>query len=177
MTELRERLQEITDCFGVNFHPKLIDDIRDTNPHTIIVLTGPEDYLGYNCVMYALGIQSDPTSNAKYRAMLTFCPQNIHADTEFIQFLVDRGYLIESEGQQPGTLIAYLDDERFRHIGVVVECGVVRSKWGTGHLYEHGIFETPTMYGEHVRYYDPIGCDDVLDAFFEFAESHGVSFP
>jgi hypothetical protein len=122
--------------------------------------------------MFALGIEADP----EYFAMAYHCPDHIHANTKFIQFLADRGYLIECDSRGPGVLIAYLEDSKFRHIGLVVEGGRVRSKWGIGHLYEHAPWETPVSYGSAVRVFEPMERDTVLDAFYAFAELHGVNF-
>lgn len=171
-TMLRARLQEITDSNDISSHGALIELARQCAPHTIELLTGPNDNRRYNCVMFALGIEVDP----EYFAMAYRCPDGIHASTQFIQFLVDRGYLVERESQGAGALIAYLEDGQFRHIGIIAEGGRVRSKWGIGHLYEHSRFETPASYGSSVRIFEPMEREAVLDAFFEFAELHGVTF-
>lgn len=169
---LRTRLQEITDSNDVSSHEALIELARQSAPHTVEVLTRPNDNRRYNCVMFALGIETDP----EYFAMAYRCPDDIHASTEFIKFLVDRGYLVERQSKRHGALIAYLDGGQFRHIGIVVEGGRIRSKWGIGHLYEHAPLETPASYGSTVRFFEPMEREAVLDAFFEFAEFHGVTF-
>lgn len=169
---LRTRLQEITDNNHISSHPELIELARRNAPHTIEVLTRPNDNCRYNCVMFALGIEADP----EYFAMAYSCPDDIHASTQFIQFLIDSGYLVESESQGPGTLIAYLDGGQFRHIGIVAKGGRVRSKWGIGHLYEHAPFEAPVSYGNTVCFFEPMEREAVLDAFFDFAELNGVTF-
>jgi len=122
--------------------------------------------------MFALGIETD----AEYFHMALRCPHDIHANTEFIQFLVDRGYLVEQSTPEPGSLIAYLEAGKFCHMGRLTDSGRVQSKWGIGHLYDHSTFETPISYGHAVQFFRPIKRDPVLDAFFEFAELHGVSF-
>lgn len=169
---LRTRLQEITDGGDVGSHQTQIELARGIAPHTIKTLTGPNDNRRYNCVMFALGIETDP----EYFAMAYRCPDDVHANTQFIQFLVDRGYLVATESQSPGVLIAYLDGNEFRHIGIVAEGGRVRSKWGIGHLYEHAPFEAPASYGSTVRFFEPLECGAVLDAFFEFGELRGCRF-
>ncbi len=169
---LRAQLLEITNNHNVSSHPELIVQAHDTTPHTIKILTGPNDNRRYNCVMFALGIETDP----EYFAMAVRCPAEIHADTNFIQFLVDRSYLMESESQEPGALIAYLNDDQFRHIGILTENGRVRSKWGVGLLYEHAPFEIPISYGSAFRFFGPMKRNAVLNAFFEFAKINGVTF-
>lgn len=132
---LRTRLQEITDSNDISAHGALIELTRQSTPHTIRVLTGPNDNRRYNCVMLALGIEEAP----EYFAMAYRCPDHIHASTKFLQFLVDRGYLVECESQEPGALIAYLEDGQFRHIGIVTEGSRVRSKWGIGQVHKHPV--------------------------------------
>ncbi|MDD2720777.1 MAG: hypothetical protein PHH47_05650 [Gallionella sp.] len=169
---LRTRLQEITDSNDVASHQAQIEAARTVIPHTIEALTNANDNRLYNCVMFALGIATDPN----YFAMACRCPDDVHASTQFIHFLAERGYLVESESQSPGVLIAYLDGDQFRHIGIVTEGGRVRSKWGIGHLYEHAPFEAPASYGSTFRFFNPMDREAVLDAFFEFGELRGCRF-
>ena len=168
---IRTRLQEITQNCDLLLHHELIELEHDKTQHSIEVLTSPNDNLRYNCVMFALGIETDP----KYMAMAKHCPDDVHADTKFLQFLVDRGYLVES-AHKNGVLIAYLDSGQFRHIGIVTDGNRVRSKWGIGHLYEHVLFEIPVSYGSTLRFFEPIERQVVLDAFVEFAELRGCHF-
>lgn len=122
--------------------------------------------------MFALGIETDP----EYFAMAQRCPEEVHAGTRFVRFLVDRGFLVEQPSPERGLLIAYLEERRFRHIGKLTDRGRVQFKWGIGHLYEHALFEVPDSYGDALRFFCPVERDLVLEAFFEFAELHGASF-
>jgi len=163
---LRQRLEEITERNQPEMHGELIEAARKLTPHSIELLTGQNDSLRYNCVMFALGIQEDED----YLLMAEVCPDDVHANTKFIHFLVDSGYLVECKVPYKGALIAYSEQGRFRHIGVVAQSGRIRSKWGMGHLYEHLVFEVPYSYGADICYFEPIDRETVLNAFFEFAK-------
>lgn len=171
-TILRTLLEEITDCKAVATHTQKIELVRGVHPHSIQILSGPKDTLEYNCVMFALGIETDD----KYLKMLEHCPNDIHANTAFVQFLVDRGDILEQSHADPKSLAVYFGKEKVEHIGLITDDGRVLSKWGTGLLYQHAIFEVPANYGDTVRFFRPMERILVLKAFFEFAKARGVSF-
>ena len=64
---------------------------------------------------------------------------------EFIEWLLSQGRLapvaVFERGE--GDLIVYCDRGEVRHSGIVSIPGRVRSKWGKGHVWEHGVWETP----------------------------------
>lgn len=170
---LRELLQKVTDEADVTTHAPRIEEARAELGHSIAVLTTEGDNRSFNCVMYALGIEVD----REYFVMATYCPGDVHASTDFLHFLYDEGDLVERQEGAPGSLVVYSHEGRFRHIGRVVEDGRVQSKWGIGHLYEHGLLEVPESYGIEVRYFEPVERDTVLDAFYAYAQQKGVVFP
>lgn len=169
---LRERLQQITEGEAIDRHAMLIDALRPQFAHTIVPITGAHDSLRYNCVMHALGIERD----REYFNMITYCPEDVHASPDFLQFLIDRGELVPQQTAAPGRLVIYRDAERIRHVGVLANEGRVRSKWGIGHLYEHGPREIPASYGFDLVFFDPLPLDVVLDGFWDYATTKGVSF-
>jgi hypothetical protein len=169
---LRTFLDEITDYPDIGAHANKIEQARKVYSHSIDALTKPNENLRYNCVMFAFGIETD----SEYFLMALRCPEDVHANTAFVQFLADRGYIVEQSSAEPKALAVYFNDGQVRHIGRVIDNDRVQSKWGIGHLYEHAIFEVPATYGDVVRFFGAIERDLVLDAFFEFAERQGVSF-
>lgn len=169
---LRTLLQKITDCPNVGTHANQIEQLRTVYPHSIKILSGPNDDLGYNCFMLALGIETDD----KYLRMLYRCPSSVHANTAFVQFLVDRRNILEQSNAEPKSLVVYSGKEKVEHIGLITDDGRVLSKWGTSLLYQHAIFEVPANYGDTVRFFTPMERRPVLKAFFEFAMARGVPF-
>lgn len=169
---IRDLLQEITYEAIVGTHAPRIEEARVQFGHSIAVLTTKWDSRRYNCVMYALGIEAD----REYFVISTHCPENVHASTDFLHFLYDERYLVERRESVPGCLVVYSHEGRFRHIGRIVEEGRVRSKWGTGHLYEHALLEVPNSYGTEIRFFEPVDREDTLDAFYAYAQQKGVKF-
>ncbi len=170
---IRDLLQEITHEAIVGQHAPRIEEARAQFGHSIAVLTTEGDNRCYNCVMYALGIEAD----REYFVMSTYCPEHVHASTDFLQFLYDEGHFVERQESAPGCLIVYSHKGRFRHIGRIVGEGRVRSKWGIGHLYEHTLLKAPNSYGTEIRFFEPVDRDNALDAFYAYAKRRGVKFP
>ena len=170
--KLRDLLQKITHDATIAMHSFCIEELRASFGHSISVLTRERGNRAYNCVMYALGIES----NFEYLAMSTHCPVDVHASTDFLHFLYESGALIEQHNYEEGCLVVYSHEGRFRHIGRVVGGGLVHSKWGIGNLYEHQPFEVPASYGIEIRVFDELETEDVLNAFYQYAQIKGVVF-
>lgn len=169
---LRDRLQQITDTQDRSKHCAMLKSLREEIPHSIKVLSGPNENLRYNCVMYAFGLEEDQ----EYVDLVFACPEHVHGDTKFIQFLIHTGDLDEQEHPAPGLLAIYFHNEAVRHIACLISQTRAASKWGIGELYEHDIFEVPSSYGEVVRYFSSTERDTVISRFIEFAENQGVRF-
>lgn len=54
--------------------------------------------------------------------------------------------------------------------------GRVLSKWGTGHLYEHVVFEVPESYGIAVRFFRGLSYEQGFEHFVQFAEEKRMRF-
>lgn len=170
-SSLRESLQSVTEKFKVVDHAAQIELIRQNYHHTIQPISKVADGLKYNCVMSALGIQDD----SRYVSMAMRCPHDVHANSNFVHFLVERGLLVEQAVPKAGLIVAYLDEGRFRHVGKLVSHHRAQSKWGIGLLYEHGLLEVPISYGDSLKYFLPMGRDQVIDAFCTFAIHKGIA--
>jgi hypothetical protein len=71
-----------------------------------------------------------------------------------------------------GDLVIYFTDtetETITHAGLVFG-SLVRSKWGTGHVWEHGTFEVPAQHGSMVRYFAPLPLELTVGRFQVHAE-------
>ncbi len=104
----------------------------------------------FNCFMYCLGLRygdikkiigSDGRKipNSEYMSLL--CKKYL---TE-----INRGSTID------GDYILYFSNQKNMHAGKVKN-GKVVSKWGSGHVWIHGIFEVPASYGNQVKYYSRV---------------------
>jgi hypothetical protein len=101
--------------------------------------------------------------------------QGLFAGEAFAGWLLDHCFLNEVAGSdtESGDIVFYFDDSRFKHAGLVSRAGRVKSKWGTGYLYEHELYEVPESYGTEVRFFKPLKDEEALLHFLEFAEKSG----
>jgi hypothetical protein len=167
---LRDRLQELTETRDVSRHPMLLEELKRRLPNSIKCLSASSTHLRYNCVMYALGIHN----SAEYVRMAMQCPEEVHASTSFLRFLIDKQETIITSTPSTGDMGVYLQGDAVKHVGRVLVGGRIQSKWGIGHLYDHSIEEAPASYGSAVRFYNPIDPATALEQFVRFAASHGV---
>ena len=163
MNFLRSSLYDITQNHDLATHAERIEALRRDSAHSIQILPDQAPPNEYNCVMHALGLSKDDFDVPALAASQT--------KTRFIDFLIGRGYLIPQSNTITGSLIVYSMSGAAQHIGRMISNSRVESKWGTGHLYEHAIWEVPCSYGDHVAFFDPIDHELVLDYFCECQKS------
>lgn len=121
----------------------------------------------------------DFAEKPEYEAIAAHGRGRIYAAGAFGHWLLDRGLLVEvSQAEaREGDLVFYLsNDGRFKHAGLCRAEGRVISKWGIGHLYEHGVFEVPDSYGNKVRFFRSLSYDEAFGHFMRFAEDNGMTF-
>ena len=70
-----------------------------------------------------------------------------------------------------GALVVWFDDERRPTHAGVWSGTRVRSKWGTAHLWQHGLFEVPESYGDDVAFYVRPAREVVLAEFKRYTET------
>ena len=169
---LRERLDLITEAPDTEHHPERIEALRTEHPHSVHPMTMRHSNLEFNCVMYALGVESDQF----LINLISRCPYDVHLNTTFARLLIDAGYLEECSVADGATLVAYFKGNKIEHIGRLTAGNRVASKWGIGHLYEHDLMEVPSSYGDTIRFFTPRGDMPVTDLFRAFAEANGVEF-
>jgi uncharacterized protein YijF (DUF1287 family) len=76
------------------------------------------------------------------------------------QLLADDGYKEVTIGDcRVGDIVVYYKDGEAAHTGVVVDndaavrVPIVWSKWGSGPEVRHALFDVPTVYGTHHRFF------------------------
>lgn len=122
-----------------------------------VIEVAPADS-AYNCHAFALAIQALP-QYARYQALWNEAEAIVSG--AFMQRSLDRGVLRRKGGAafDAGDLVIYFQGDRVRHSARVSRPGVaLLSKWGTGGIYEHPLFEIPLSYGDRaevVRGADP----------------------
>jgi hypothetical protein len=155
---LRQRLLAVT-AHSAETWPTRIDCLVPSFTHTITFVEGPIDRRS-NCFAYALGLHEDPWFRSAAEAAESHCL----ADYRFINFLRDTGILRVAEG---GELAIYFENGRAVHAGVRAN-GRIRSKWGTGGVFEHAEFELPSDCGSVISYFLLPRKETVVEAFRRF---------
>lgn len=122
--------------------------------------------------MYAFGIEN----NQQYIQLAWEVDERIHANPNFVQFLIKNEYMIEEQQAANGCVIVYFD-EKIKHIGQLISESRVISKWGLGHLYEHAFFEIPISYGDTIRFFKPPAHESIVPLFREYARLCERSLP
>jgi hypothetical protein len=175
MRGLREKLETMTEERDVVVHPALLAALTAECPNTIMLVASPHPIDRYTCLVYAL----DFTEKPEYVSIAGRGLSVVFAGRAFAHRLLDQGLLTEvsPEEAHEGDLILYFDSEGcFKHAGLIIGGGRVRSKWGTGHLMEHELLEVPESYGTNVRFFKKPSYDETCKAFRFFAKERGMLF-
>ena len=113
----------------------------------------------------------------EYAAIATRDGGRIFAAGAFAHWLLDQGLLeeVSQRDRQSGDIVVYFGlDGRFKHAGLATGNGRVLSKWGIGHLYEHGLLEVPESYGSEIRLFRGLPYRVAFGYFRRFAEEYGI---
>jgi len=172
--ELRERLLEITKTAPVEDHALLIEGIRSQFGHTIYPVP-PGDPRApaqqeYTCFGYAFGLADSPEYTR-----LASRPLAPFANSRFVSFHLWSGRLreVDLDDAHSSDVLVYYRTSEPSHAGVLLPKPRITSKWGIGLLYEHGLFEVPSIYGNKVRAFTGNSTQAALQSFCEFTEAEG----
>lgn len=172
---LRKRLEEMTHVHDVSRHPALIAALTRECPNTVTLLNSAHPVRRYTCLMYIFDFAEKPD----YAAIATSGQGKIFAAGDFAHWLLANNLLVEvsQSDVREGDIVFYFSDAgRFKHAGRMLASGRVVSKWGTGHLYEHGVFEVPESYGAAARFFRGLSYEQAFEHFVRFAEEKGMRF-
>ena len=171
---LRKKLQTVIEVQDVAQHPVLLAEVTREFPNSIRITESSYPIDRYTCLMHVLNFTEKP----EYIAIAAYGTGRIYAGTDFAHWLIERGLLAEvSQAEaKDGDLVFYFSEGTFKHVGLWRLNGRVLSKWGVGHLYDHGLFEVPTSYGTDVRFCNRLPYDDAYDLFRQFAEEIDIPF-
>lgn len=98
-------------------------------------------------------------------------------NAEFVAYLTPKWLKgVRPSDVADGDVVVYYSGDVARHAGRV-HTGSIISKWGTAHVWRHGLFEVPAAYGNRARFFQPLARSQAEDAFREYAhEVHGIRF-
>ena len=158
---LRAALQSITDEYAgllVGQQVAKITALRVSNPHSIMVLEkarlGSRRTFAFNCHAFTFGLSKvDECWSAD---------EDLSPDGTFIMAKV----IPMMEERPEGGIVLYFEGDRITHSGRINR-GVVISKWGAGHTWQHALWEVPTCYGSSVAYYQEPAAGAVKMAYLE----------
>jgi len=167
---LRDELDRIADDPDPDCNPELLAELSKYHSHNIVIIERATHKEKYTCYMHAFGLRYQP----EYVRVAISGSGKIFANTAFVLFLLQRGYLQErtSGTASPGDVVIYFANGVPKHAGIAKDNGRVESKWGAGHLYGHGDFEVPAQYGDEIKFYSPISKDLALKHFLEYANDN-----
>lgn len=136
--------------------------------HSRLIVPRPDLRQDSNCFAFALELSADLLKWARRKVLVDGC---------FVKVLIHRGALKQtSQRSGDGSLILYFHNENPipsipeipTHAGVFAG-SVVRSKWGTGLVFEHEELDVPDDYGSDTRYYQRPLLDQVEEILVEYA--------
>ena len=171
--EFRLRLHQASNGCTPEQNIKEVAALAADFPHTIVSVNSEPPLLRYTCLVHAL----DFTERRDY--VMVAMSGSVFAGAAFAHWLLAQNAMHElcQADAVAGSLVWYFKvDGHFAHVGILLEGGRVRSKWGTLGLFEHGLYEVPSTYGDHVRYFAPLLYDDAIHLFYDFAAENGVEF-
>jgi hypothetical protein len=162
-TTLRD---ELADGVFANQHTEKIEDLREVHHHSI--RSHFEQIIAFNCFAYAFGLTDDHTR--------TLCKETkVYPDARFIHWMRALHHLTEigNPGDQLCIALYFLIDDvtnRCRHAALRRPDGRMISKWGTYPIYEHGLAEVPSNYGDDVLYIERPSDHEVRELFAAYIE-------
>ncbi|MBU0634454.1 MAG: hypothetical protein KKA52_05255 [Candidatus Omnitrophica bacterium] len=171
---LRHQLNQITSQnIGKNI-AKQVDLIKNIGmSHSIILkqeaIVGNPSTFQFNCFMYALNL----INNFSVEKIMKEYKQ-IFIGSEFMKYLTENKLQeVDFSKKKDGDIIIYYSKHKLEHAGKIFSTRIM-SKWGTGHMWEHDIFEIPITYGNTYRIYKQISKKDALNYFINYARSKGA---
>ena len=170
--ELRKQLDTIP-TFEITQQPARLEELRTHFGHTILTLDSDHLFFNdgstYNCFAYALSL----VGQEGYIDIASSYPGDVSANSEFILFLLENGYIKETTND--GIVVYFSDSARPTHAGFIAGNSVI-SKWGTGLLFKHNIYDLPYSYGSEFKKYYTLTSEASLEYFYDFAETRGWQF-
>jgi hypothetical protein len=155
-------------------HIAAISALAAKTGHSIMALESAVDVRRYTCAVHAFGFAGD----ASYEEIARWSEPNVFAGPDFVHWLIKKCLLEPRTGtlDMRGALVIYLDQGRFKHIGITQEGERVESKWGTHALFSHAVWEVPVFYGDELLYFKRLTYEEAIAYFYDFAREQGVKF-
>lgn len=147
-------------------------------PHTIQRLKHEvHPKWNYNCYSYAFGLAgSRGFTEIAHADNLDKETDRFYSSDAFADYLIAEEVLTGLGNPESECIVVYSEDpdKLPTHAGIVTDTDPVRvkSKWGPGGFWKHGLWEVPQSYGNHVRYFEPISTERAEKAFIAFCKTY-----
>jgi len=166
-------LQGIVDTYvglELGAQQREVQDLKRRYRHRITVdqVADPADARTcvFNCHAYAFGLHD---CDDFWRLRDVGCQK--WPDGDFVRdWLFPSLQAVRRDDANDEDIVLYVSGRQIKHSGKVVG-RLIRSKWGTGHVWRHNVWEIPICFGFNVGYYRRPALDDVVRAFLEFAQA------
>ena len=174
--DFRQTLTDITQQ-DLADHECLIRELGESHPHTIVLRKAlpslersPEQY---TCYMHAFDMIGDPTVQEIMRWLNPrTIKHDVKPDGKFTCHLIEHNILSSIDYCDDGGVIIYFLAAIPRHAGRM-NAGRVISKWGLGHLWEHSIYEVPSIFGDETRFFKDLTRQEAVSGFKAYAKRLG----
>lgn len=118
--------------------------------HVWAITQDIREQIKFNCFAYALCVNGEP----EYLSLVEEHRSSVLVNSEFVKELIKDNLLspVEQSDFDWADIILYYDGDKLTHAAMVaVPNKLLRSKWGTGCIYEHALWEVPASYGSTVK--------------------------
>lgn len=155
----------------------LIGELAARHPHSIELVApaipGDELTFKFTCFQHAFELTDPPRTIVD---IATLWP-DVYPNAKFVLYLMDQRLTeVTPIDVVDGDVVVYFSNGVPTHAGQIKSGGVV-SKWGTAHLWRHGLYEVPARYGGEVRFFHALTRGESQESFLRFAEIEtGESF-
>ena len=166
LLDLRARLQDITYSSDIDGHLSAIEALKSEFLHTIRFIGSANPALLQNCFEWALGISQELAHWVGELELTDLC-----ACSKFVQELIPHLIPVSESDAAEGDLVLYFDGQMPTHAGLVKTSTVI-SKWGKGHIYQHGQLEVPSSYGNEISFYRKLPAGVATTRFVEYVRNH-----
>jgi hypothetical protein len=166
LPELRARLQDIVCTEDIDEHPSAIENLKSEFPHTIQLVEQTNPTLPRTCYDWALDLNPELT----HWIGLCELPE-LFPGLQFVSTLIPHLNTISESDVRNDDLILYFDEQIPTHAGLATKSRVI-SKWGEGHIYQHGLLEVPSSYGNRIRFFRKIPSSVATMRFVKYVRAH-----
>jgi hypothetical protein len=125
--------------------------------------------------MYAAAVASAPSGEIAYYVNHPDVDLGKECFADAVRLLIFfNGLEALTDGAETGALVIYSCKDRPQHAGILLPGRRVRSKWGMGYVWEHGLWEVPVSYGRQIAFFKAVSGGRILTGLLLLAWAKGT---